>query len=84
MRGIQLPAVQEIQAHELRKQIVAIAAAGDLDTVVVVAALADALATVAVLMDRETGERSLQDRLHSFYVRVEDTYRRTHDLAETK
>jgi hypothetical protein len=42
----------------------------------VAAGLADTLATIAAVLDRETGGQSLADRLDQFCGRVQATYHR--------
>lgn len=77
-----LPKQFEPQAQRLRQEIISRAEMLNLDSLVVVAAIADVLATVAVTLDRTTGQRTLADRLHSFNERVEQTYHRTHKVAQ--
>lgn len=81
MAEIILPAKFEAQAQQFRMDILKLAGDRNLDSAVVVCALADAVATVAVSLDRHTGERTLDDRLQSFYQRAEQTYHRTHGIA---
>lgn len=71
----------EEQAQKLRLDILKMAGDRNLDSAVIMCALADALATIAVALDRHTGERTLDDRLQSFYQRAEQTYHRTHGIA---
>lgn len=57
-----------------QSQVLQAAAAGDVDSAVVVAALADTIGVTAALLDQQTGARSLSDRLDSFVERVRKTY----------
>lgn len=58
----------------MRKGILLLASKYDCKTDEFVIAIADALATVAVALDREVGKQSIEDRLNSFTERVEETY----------
>lgn len=50
---------------------------------VVVCALADVVADVAALLDRQGGSHTLADRMDSFNARVEETYARVRNTMDT-
>lgn len=62
------------KANRIRQRILEFGRDADLDSADIVLGLADALATIAFTLDRREGKQSIDDRLHSFCKRVEDTY----------
>lgn len=59
-----------------RKQVLALAANGDVPIEGVVLALADILGFTAAKLDNEHGQRTIDDKLNAFCVRVGETYER--------
>lgn len=72
---IKLPITQEMQAIQMKEDIIKLARDKDLDSEVVVVAMADVLGLTASMLDRKFGRMSLDDRLHTFNQRVEQAYK---------
>lgn len=72
----------EMETCRLRDAFMAVAVAQDARVETVASAVADILAIAAAKLDREEGKQSLQDRLHAFCGRVEETYNRVRAGAE--
>lgn len=64
----------DLASHRLRESILKLCANEGADVPVAIIAIADVLGIIAAKQDSEYGERSLQDRLHAFCTRVEETY----------
>jgi hypothetical protein len=70
------PAAFEAEATTFRDAVLALAADRDARVEVVVTALADVLALAAAKLDIVEGRHDLDDRLHAFCGRVQETYAR--------
>ena len=66
----------EAQVHFLRTNIFELAEKYDVQSDVLVAALADVFGTAAAVLDKNVGEQRLQDRLGDLCQRIEATYKR--------
>lgn len=71
------------EAHQLRLEVLRYCQQHNLDSAAVVAGLADVVATAAATLDARDGKYSLPDRMDSFCARVEETYNRIRDAAES-
>lgn len=77
--------LNDVQAENFRKDVIALAATRDLPIEFVVIALADLLGMTAAQLDARDGRCTLESKLHSFCVRVEQTYERVrHGTANLK
>lgn len=76
MSQLLLPHDLEQQILAFRRQVLNLAAQDDIDSGVVIAALADVVAITAAVLDHKNGQRTLNDRMQSFCHRVEEVYER--------
>lgn len=70
----------EQEALAMRVKLMQACSVEDARIEVAVAAVADMVAIAAVKLDTEGDTHTLQDRLHSFCQRVEETYKRMRDV----
>ena len=75
--------LRDADVLRFRDQVLGLAAHEDLDSTVVVAALADVLAITAATLDLRAGRQTLNDRLGPFLARVEQTYQRVRTSMES-
>jgi hypothetical protein len=72
----------DIEAHHLRDAVLALAVERGARIEIVAAALADVIGIAAAKLDQAGDLHTLQERLHSFCARVEETYQRVRQSSK--